>query len=476
MIHIRLFRRYYFATALIVLVFIFLGYVAARLVTRFTAAAPQEAHHPVFYAKLIDHLNPGHRDEALANVMKWNAGGIPYHFDIVNPDGSVVYPPGDKLPFMWNNVEKPDEEYGYESAGEVPGGHGARGLIRFSGPPTQFLYVAIERHGTDHRQIVFFSTFAALVISVLLGIGFAMVLLFRTLRERALQADFVLNQLQSGNLKARFRIGRMDELGAAMSRFNRMADEIERLVDRLKAVEKSRMTLLQELAHDLRTPVASLKNMLETMLTRGASLDAKIREELLTLSVREAEYFERLVEDLLVLAQVTEPRYRAGADRVSLDELVEEEAESVAAHAGANTRGGTPVALRTNISTGLPVVYGDTHLLRRMVRNALVNAFSFAKKEVAVTLDRGEDGGELRLEVRDDGDGFTPEALATFGERRASRMLDVRHPDRLSVGLGSVIMRTVAQLHRGRVEAANVASGAGATVTIHIPTSPAAPA
>lgn len=474
MIHVRLFRRYYLAASLIVLVFILLGYIATRLVTHLTSSAPQESHHPVFYAKLIDHLDPGHRDKALSEFMSWNVGGVPYRFEIVDRDGTVLYPSGETLPFNWNDIKKPIGDYGWQSIGDRETGHGVRALIRFSGQPSQYLYVSLERRGPGRPQWIFFSMYASLVVSVLLGIAFSMVLLFRSLRETAKQADFVLDQLQSGNLKARFRIGRVDELGTAMSRFNRMADEIERLVERLKSVEKSRMTLLQDLAHDLRTPVASLKNMLETILRRGGTMDPKIREELLNLSVREAEYFERLVEDLLVLAQVTEPRYRAGADRVALGDLVEEEAESVAAYASAEagSKGQTPIELKTNIVADLPEVYGDPHLLRRMVRNALINAFSFAKSAVTVDLARGE-GGELKLEVRDDGDGFSTEALSNFGERRTSRMLDSRHPDRLSVGLGSVIMRTVAQLHRGRVEARNVSEGGGACVTVYLPTSPA---
>ena len=109
---------------------------------------------------------------------------------------------------------------------------------------------------------------------------------------------------EKGNLKARFPIVRMDEIGQTMLRFNHMADEIEHLVERMKTVEASRASLLQELAHDLRTPVASLKNLIETVATKDASMQPALRVELMELALSECEYFERLVEDLLVIAQV----------------------------------------------------------------------------------------------------------------------------------------------------------------------------
>src|SRR5262249_2643324 len=135
--------------------------------------------------------------------------------------------------------------------------------------------------------------------------------------------------------KARFPIGgRLDELGQAMNRFNKMADEIERLVERLRSTEKSRIALLQDLTHDLRTPIASLKNLLATIEKKRQSRqdnDAEIISEMLSLSQREVDYLEKLVEDLLFLAQVSEPRYRVEQDLVSLLEIVDLESENVSA-------------------------------------------------------------------------------------------------------------------------------------------------
>ena len=102
------------------------------------------------------------------------------------------------------------------------------------------------------------TTTITMVVTVLVGIGFALFLIFRSLREHVETADRVISELQRGNLKARFPIKKNDEIGRAMERFNQMADQIEQLVERLRSAEASRNFLLQELTHDLRTPVGCI--------------------------------------------------------------------------------------------------------------------------------------------------------------------------------------------------------------------------
>jgi K+-sensing histidine kinase KdpD len=270
------------------------------------------------------------------------------------------------------------------------------------------------------------------------------------MRTEAKEAGVIIEELKRGNLKARMPVKKMDEVGKLMSEFNRMADEIDRLVQGIKDSEQSRMALLQELAHDLRTPVASLKNLLETMSLRAAEINVETREELLSLSVREVEYFERLVEDLLLLAQVTEPKYRVESKSIDLDELIEEELELVSARY--STQGN-----RKTVSKSLPLeglkIRGDGHLLRRLVRNALENAFSFASTEVNLALTATST--QIEILVRDDGPGLSSESLAAFGHKRITRFMSGQHDGRLSVGLGSVIMRAITSAHSGSLAIQN---------------------
>ncbi len=148
--------------------------------------------------------------------------------------------------------------------------------------------------------------------------------------------------------------------------------------------------------------------------------------------------------------------------------LLDDEAESVAAQFFSGSR---RVLLKKSIPDSVLSVEGTPHLLRRMIRNALENAFSFAKSEVRVTL-LEDPGQEARILVEDDGAGFSQEALASYGERRVSRRVEGRRSDRVSLGLGSVIIQSVARMHRGKAEPANrIVEDAiqGASVKIVLP-------
>jgi K+-sensing histidine kinase KdpD len=247
--------------------------------------------------------------------------------------------------------------------------------------------------------------------------------------------------------------------------FNQMADEIERLVEQLRATEKHRLQLLQELAHDLRTPVASLSNLLETLKFDDAKLEAKSRTELTGLAYQETEYLTRLVEDLLFLALVIEPKYKAETGEVVVQELLKAQIDAAAtAHPNVKSEYGANIAEKR---CRLP---GNAHLLQRLFRNALENAYSFARSEVKTELSGGN--GMCHVTISDDGPGLSLEELENFGKKRSTRHQTLRG-GRISVGLGSVIIQAIASAHGGSVQIRNLTdprgSVSGAALTISIP-------
>jgi signal transduction histidine kinase len=310
--------------------------------------------------------------------------------------------------------------------------------------------------------------FLGMLIAVLLASGVSLILIYRSFRDKAELAKEVLGRMQQGDLKARFPISKWDEASQIFVLYNQMADEIERLVARLEQNEKTRVALLQELAHDLRTPVSSLRNVIETIKFDEKLLPEKTKEELKEVALHETEYLSRLVEDLLFLALMLEPKYKAESEEVSIRDLLVNQMNAV-----------TPAY--PNIQCELiEAANGDTrslgtpHLLRRLFRNALENACSFARSKVTVTI--CETNGRLTVIIQDDGPGLSEPALEMFGKKKTSTRYQTGGEGRLSIGLGSVIMQTIATAHSGQAAIRNLTEngkirGAELTITLRALTS-----
>ena len=176
-------------------------------------------------------------------------------------------------------------------------------------------------------------------------------------------------------------------------------------------------------------------------------MTVQARDEVLVLALKEVEYFTRLVEDLLFLSQLAEPKYSAEKTRLNLGMLIEDELETIKAHY-------PQIEIQNNVNVAQSEIKGDLHLLRRLLRNAFENAFSFARSRIEVDLHRNGKG--VQVFVRDDGRGFNESALAAFGEKRGTRSFTNNAEGRLSVGLGSVIMKAVVNVHGGFLRARNL--------------------
>lgn len=268
--------------------------------------------------------------------------------------------------------------------------------------------------------------------------------------------------MKHGNLKARLPESRLDQLTGISHEFNSMASEIEKLVDKLKDVDLNRRVLLQELAHDLRTPVASMKNMIETNLHFDEKLSQTDRTTNLSLTLKEIHYFERLVNDLLFLSRVHDSKYSGSFEKINLLPLLNHEAqlcEELNPHLS--------ILIQGKVETS---IYADQYLIQRLIKNVLKNATRFAKKEIVINVNIQNHLAELT--IIDDGPGFNDESLKNFGIKRSiSRSLNNNESD-ISIGLGSIIMAKICEIHEGSIKASNLVMNQelkGAKVSIYLP-------
>lgn len=289
-------------------------------------------------------------------------------------------------------------------------------------------------------------------VIILFVITASALLVLYFLKRQAQKAGEVLRALKMGDLKARFPITKIDEASELMLEFNQMAEEIEKLVVDLRDIDNLRRKLLQELAHDLRTPVASMKSLLESLLYQGDKMSKELREENLQLSIKEVEYFHHLVEDLLFLSGVHDIKYRGKFATVDVCDIIQHEVQVLSE---------TKKNIKINfVYDDFYFVKADQHLFQRLMKNALSNAVDNAESAVSVKVIKNPSDLHLTIEIINDGNGLTSEDIETFGKKRATRRLNENTEGKISVGLGAVIMNKICEIHSAKLKIENVSDGA----------------
>jgi signal transduction histidine kinase len=220
------------------------------------------------------------------------------------------------------------------------------------------------------------------------------------------------------------------------------------------AAERERRFMVTAIAHDLRTPLFTLRGSLEA-LERGVG-DGRYLDR----AQDKAAHLDRLVSDLFTFSRVEYAREAIAFDEVDIGRLTQCAAEGVEALAAAR---GCTVQVG-DVKPGL-VVHGDADALLRVLTNLLDNAIRHGCGRVVVSGQRVN--GAVRVEVADDGPGFEPGDLPHVFEPlfRSDR---ARPAATGGAGLGLAIARRLARAHGGDVEAANDPGG-GARTTVTLP-------
>jgi signal transduction histidine kinase len=227
------------------------------------------------------------------------------------------------------------------------------------------------------------------------------------------------------------------------------------------AAERERRFMVTAIAHDLRTPLFTLRGSLEA-LERGVG-DGRY----LGRAQAKAAHLDRLVSDLFTFSRLEYARDTVGFEELDLGALARRAAEDAEALAVARGR-----ALDTRpFGDELPV-RGDADALLRVLTNLLDNALRHARSRVVLAARRA--GDRVLVEIADDGPGFASDDLPHVFEPlfRADRS---RASATGGTGLGLAIARRLARAHGGDVAVAN-APGGGALATMRLPAAqPAGP-
>ncbi len=271
-----------------------------------------------------------------------------------------------------------------------------------------------------------------------------------------------VRSMGAGNLNSRATITSGDELDEVGRAFNVMADRLEGAFARQRDLEHARRHLVAAVSHDLRTPLATMRAMVES-INDGIVSDRQTIQRYLYTMQGEIEYLSRLIDDLFELSQIDAGLLELHREQANLGDLISDTLESLSPHA--QQRG---LQLRGHVDDCLPPIAVDTRRVQRVLYNLIQNAVRHTPSDGAVVIRVIDAGDEVQVSVADTGEGIAEDDLTEIFERFNRGGNKARRRSYAGSGLGLSIARGIVELHGGRIWAESV-EGEGSTFTFALP-------
>ena len=294
------------------------------------------------------------------------------------------------------------------------------------------LLVAADRERVEQIDRTVISVFlAGFVLVLLLGVAGAL-LLGGYLRDRLGAISGAAEGIAAGHLDARMPVGpRGDEFDRLANSLNAMLERIEGLVENVRQVSG-------DIAHDLRTPLARLRNQLE----RGLGDDPALQHVVIEDGIRRVDDVLGLFAAILRITEVESGRIRRGFTSVDLSGLTTEMAES---YAPAVADGGR--SLEWIVQPGV-IIEGDRELLAQALVNLIENAQRHTPDGTRIRVQLAGSRFGHRLSVSDNGPGVAAEDRERIVQRFIRLESSRSTPGH---GLGLNLVAAVARLHKARL-------------------------
>ena len=234
-----------------------------------------------------------------------------------------------------------------------------------------------------------------------------------------------------------------------------------RAEDALRDADRRKDNFLATLGHELRNPLAPIRNSLEILRLAPPTPDLVARVRVMI--ERHAAHLARLVDDLLDVSRVTRDKIRLEVERLALADVLDpavEQTRSLLDQAGV-----TLVCLPVDPALR---VDGDRVRLVQVVANLLNNAAKFTDSGGTVTLSAGRTGSHVEIRVRDTGVGLPPEVMGELFDL-FSQVNRTLQRSQGGLGIGLALVRRLVEMHNGTVEAHSDGPDRGTEFTIRLP-------
>ena len=236
----------------------------------------------------------------------------------------------------------------------------------------------------------------------------------------------------------------------------------------LREADSRKDEFIATLAHELRNPLAPLRSSLDILRLAGAPQPPA--DQALEIMDRQLTHLVRLVDDLMEVSRITRGSVELRKERVELDVALRNAVEAA-----------EPLTRRAchRVHLSLPpeaiTLEADPVRLGQIFGNLLSNAARYSEDGGEIFIEARREGGHAVVAITDSGEGIEPEQLPQIfrlfarGNRSAGR-------NQSGLGIGLALVRSLAELHGGSVEAASDGLGKGSRFTVRLPATAAKPA
>lgn len=279
----------------------------------------------------------------------------------------------------------------------------------------------------------------------------------RSISRRLERLAAAADAMAEGDLAARVKVNKPDEIGRLGERFNQMATTIE-------STDRARRAFISNVSHELRTPLSIIQGTVERELDNGGGQPGEAREALELLR-RESIMLERMISDLFTVTKGLENGLRLDRKPFDIAPLASEAVAGIQDLAWSESR----VSIESLASPDLPAVFADPIRVRQVLNNLLYNALRHTPEGGLVVVQAKPRGTFLELSVSDTGRGIPNEEIDLVFQRYYQAERGTRHDD--SSGLGLSVVQQLVHAHGGEI-AVESTPGEGTTFRFTLPLAP----
>lgn len=301
----------------------------------------------------------------------------------------------------------------------------------------------------------------ALVAALVLALAGIAWFLRRAIIQPLESTSEAARRVARGEMNVRLPSSQVREVAELNRAFESMSDDLQASLERRTAMEKERRLFITAIAHDLRTPLFSLRGSLEGLRT-GVAASPEQRERYLRIASEKADQLEHLIADLFTYTRIEYMGETPSLATLDLAGLLREIVDGAAPRAEDQH-----VTLLLDGTDGSVPMEADEHLLTRAVENIIDNALRYTPEGGRIRVALAADGTGAIITITDSGPGFGEPDIPLLFEP-LYRAESSRNRKTGGAGLGLTIAHRIITAHGGTLLARNGASG-GAELQITLP-------